>query len=63
MNTLTVCVVSVVPLLLTLLALSVSSSELTFELPDNEKLCFHEVIDKDVKCTLEYQVTTSFSLI
>lgn len=36
----------------------VTSSELTFELPDNEKLCFHEVIDKDVKCTLEYQVIT-----
>lgn len=32
------------------------AGELTFELPDNEKQCFHEVIDKDVKCTLEFQV-------
>lgn len=40
-----------------LLAL-VTSSELTFELPDNEKLCFHEVINNGVKCTLEYQVIT-----
>ena len=33
-----------------------SGSELTFELPDNEKMCFYEVIDKNVKCTLEFQV-------
>lgn len=32
--------------------------ELTFELPDNEKQCFHEMIDKDVACNLEYQVIT-----
>ena len=34
----------------------VIASELTFELPDNEVQCFHEVIDKDVECILEYQV-------
>ena len=33
-----------------------NGNEMTFELPDNEKQCFHEVIDKNVKCTLEYQV-------
>ncbi|XP_013392434.1 transmembrane emp24 domain-containing protein 3-like [Lingula anatina] len=32
--------------------------ELTFELPDNARDCFHEVIDKDVKCTIEFQVIT-----
>ena len=32
------------------------ASELTFELPDNERMCFHEIIDAGVKCTLEFQV-------
>ena len=31
--------------------------ELTFELPDNEKMCFYESLKKDVKCTLEFQVS------
>ena len=30
--------------------------ELTFELPDNERQCFHEVVDRRIKCTLEFQV-------
>ena len=30
--------------------------ELTFELPDKEKMCFHEEIEKDVSSVLEYQV-------
>ena len=30
--------------------------EFTFELPDNEKMCFHEVIEKGVESTLEFQV-------
>jgi len=30
--------------------------EFTFELPDNEKMCFYEMLKKDVKCTLEFQV-------
>jgi len=30
--------------------------ELTFELPDNERQCYHEQIDAGVKCTIEYQV-------
>ena len=34
----------------------VLATELTFELPDNQRQCFYEVIDKGVKCTLEYQV-------
>ncbi|KAL7641837.1 UNVERIFIED_CONTAM: hypothetical protein RMT77_007711 [Armadillidium vulgare] len=32
--------------------------ELTFELPDNAKECFHEEIEKGTKSTLEYQVVT-----
>lgn len=31
--------------------------ELTFELPDNAKQCFHEEIHKDVKSTIEFQVS------
>lgn len=32
--------------------------ELTFELPDNAKQCFFEVINKDTESTLEFQVVT-----
>lgn len=32
------------------------SGEMTFELPDKEKMCFYEVIEKDTKCMLEFQV-------
>ena len=32
------------------------AGELTFELPDNERQCFHEVIEKGVKSTIEFQV-------
>ena len=32
------------------------AGELTFELPDNERMCFHEVVEKDIKCTIEFQV-------
>jgi hypothetical protein len=38
------------------LTLLVSAGEMTFELPDRERMCFHEVIDKGIKCVLEYQV-------
>ena len=31
--------------------------EFTFELPDNEKMCFYEVLKKDVKCKFEFQVS------
>ncbi|KAL4216747.1 Transmembrane emp24 domain-containing protein 7 [Mactra antiquata] len=34
------------------------AGELTFELPDNEKQCFFENIDKGLECTLEFQVIT-----
>ena len=37
-------------------AVTVLAGEYTFELPDNEKQCFHEVIDKGVKSTVEFQV-------
>lgn len=39
-------------------AVTVLAGEYTFELPDNEKQCFHEVIDKGTKSTLEFQVIT-----
>ena len=34
----------------------VTSIEMTFELQEHEVQCFHEVIPKDQKITLEYQV-------
>jgi hypothetical protein len=34
------------------------SVELTFELPDSAKECFHEIIEKDTESTLEFQVVT-----
>ena len=37
----------------------VTSVELTFELPDSAKECFHEIIEKDVESTLEFQVSPS----
>jgi len=37
---------------------SVLSVELTFELPDNAKQCFHEDIRQGVKSTVEFQVVT-----
>lgn len=42
--------------LVVLLAWSCRAGELTFELPDNERQCFHELVEKDVNCVLEYQV-------
>ncbi|GFY51732.1 transmembrane emp24 domain-containing protein 7 [Trichonephila inaurata madagascariensis] len=45
--------------LLTLFCINfVSSVELTFELPDNAKQCFHEDIQQGVKSTIEFQVVT-----
>ena len=41
--------------LISLLAIA-SAEELTFELPDNEKMCFYEEMDAGVKTTLEFQV-------
>lgn len=34
---------------------NVASVELTFELPDNAKECFHEDIQKGVQTTFEFQ--------
>ena len=34
----------------------VSATELTFELEDNARQCFHEIVKKGTKTTLEYQV-------
>ena len=36
----------------------VLAGEMTFELPDSVKQCFYEHIEKNVKCTLEYQVSS-----
>ncbi|XP_043464205.1 transmembrane emp24 domain-containing protein 7 [Leptopilina heterotoma] len=38
--------------------LHVSGIELTFELPDNEKQCFYQDIEKNISSTLEFQVVT-----
>jgi protein ERP2 len=37
---------------------SVDCVELTFELPDNAKECFHEIIEEGTESTLEFQVVT-----
>ena len=42
---------------------AVSAVELTFELPDNAKECFHEVIEKGTSSTLEFQVDCFFLFI
>lgn len=34
------------------------ATELTFELEDNARQCFHEVMVNETKCTLEFQVVT-----
>ncbi|XP_064596486.1 transmembrane emp24 domain-containing protein 7-like [Liolophura sinensis] len=47
--------------LITLLVVFVAHvlcGELTFELPDNERECFFEHIEKGIQCTLEFQVIT-----
>ncbi|XP_061250542.1 transmembrane emp24 domain-containing protein 3 [Bos javanicus] len=55
--------VSALPLLLLLLLLLLQAerprgAELTFELPDNAKQCFHEEVEQGVKFSLDYQVIT-----
>ena len=40
----------------------VDSVELTFELPDSAKECFHEIIEKDTESTLEFQVRSLLHL-
>ena len=37
--------------------LGVQATELTFELPDRDKMCFHEEIQKETACALEFQVS------
>ena len=49
-------VTRIIALMVTYLAQTVFSGELTFELPDNEKMCFHETIEKGTSTTLEFQV-------
>lgn len=45
--------------LLLLRAFLVFGSELTFELPDNEKQCFYEELEKDTKFVIDFQVSRS----
>lgn len=40
------------------LSVLTSAVELTFELPDNAKQCFHEDIEQGVKSSIEFQVVT-----
>lgn len=37
----------------------VFGTELTFELPDNDKQCFYEELEKDVKFDIDFQVSYS----
>lgn len=48
-NILIFCLVTLIP---------VDCVELTFELPDNAKECFHEIIEEGTESTLEFQVVT-----
>lgn len=41
----------------------VSGTEITFELPDNDKQCFYEELEKDVKFDIDFQVSSSESSI
>ena len=51
-----------IQLLLTVLyCLSVSSIELTFELPDNEVQCFYEDMKAGVLSIIEFQVSVDVS--
>ena len=47
--------ISVVCLFGILLSIA-KATELTFELEDNARQCFHEIVKKGIKTTLEYQV-------
>lgn len=55
MTFLTPMFVCLCTLLMTLLRLA-GAGEFTFELPDNEKMCFYEFVHKGVECVLEFQV-------
>ena len=41
----------------------INGGEITFELPDNEQMCFYEEIDKGVETTLEFQVVMMMIII
>lgn len=41
----------------------VFGTELTFELPDNDKQCFYEELEQDVKFEIDFQVSYSDSFI
>lgn len=47
----------VVLIILTLYSAVISGTELTFELPDNEKQCFYEELEEGVTIHVDYQVS------
>lgn len=49
-------VVGSILVLLSSLLWRCQATELMFELPDRDRQCFYEEIEKGVTCTLEYQV-------
>jgi len=49
--------------MVTLMVGSAGAGELTFELPDKEKMCFYEFVQKGVECVLEYQVQCQHCLL
>lgn len=36
---------------------AVSGTELTFELPDNDRQCFHEELEENTKFEIDFQVS------
>lgn len=47
-------------LLLAVYIAFINATELTFELPDNEKQCFYEDLEQGVKFDIDFQVIDSF---
>lgn len=47
-------------LLLAVYIAFINATELTFELPDNEKQCFYEDLEQGVKFDIDFQVIVSF---
>ncbi|XP_063202196.1 transmembrane emp24 domain-containing protein 3 [Chroicocephalus ridibundus] len=52
------CGMRALALALLLGALRAGGTELTFELPDSDKQCFHQELERGTKFTLDYQVIT-----
>lgn len=46
-----------ISLLILVFVASINATEITFELPDNEKQCFYEDLEQGVKFDIDFQVT------